>query len=174
MTDLVPLRSLVASYIGGGWGKDEMDDSHAEPAYVIRGTDLADAEFGSVESVPYRFHKPANLGSRRLETNEIVMEVSGGSIDQPVGRVMFVDEHVLGALDGPAMCASFCKRVVPDPTTVHPSYLYWYLRAVYASGLIERYQVQSTGIRNLQFEYLLDDLPVRLPSRRDQEQQRPF
>jgi len=169
MNSRVALRSLVSSYIGGGWGKEEIGDSHPEPAYVIRGTDLADAEYGAVGSVPYRFHKTSNLASRRLEPNEIVMEVSGGSIDQPVGRVMYVDEHVLGSLDGPVMCASFCKRIVPDGDAVHPSYLYWYLQAVYSSGLIERYQVQSTGIRNLQFEYLLDDLPVHLPPRDEQE-----
>lgn len=169
MSNRVPLRSLLSSYIGGGWGKEEFDDGHPEPAYVIRGTDFADAEYGSMETVPYRFHKSSNLAGRRLETNEIVMEVSGGSIDQPVGRVMYVDEHVLGSLDGPVMCASFCKRVVPNSDAVHPPYLYWYLKAVYASGLIERYQVQSTGIRNLQFEYLLDDLPVHLPPREEQE-----
>lgn len=169
MTNHVPLRSLISSYVGGGWGNEELEDSHTEPAYVIRGTDFADAEFGSVVSVPYRFHETSNLASRRLEPNDIIMEVSGGSVDQPVGRVMLVDEHVLGSFDGAVMCASFCKRVVPDTTAVEPSFLYWYLQAVYATGLIERYQVQSTGIRNLQFEYLLDDLPVRLP-RRDEQQ----
>ena len=38
-----PLESLMADYIGGGWGKETGDDKHTKPAWVIRGTDIPDA-----------------------------------------------------------------------------------------------------------------------------------
>ena len=37
------LESLMADYIGGGWGKETGDDKHTKPAWVIRGTDIPGA-----------------------------------------------------------------------------------------------------------------------------------
>ena len=79
------LESLMADYIGGGWGKETGDDKHTEPAWVIRGTDIPGARNCQVAGVPYRFHAGSNIRSRRLLTGDILFEVSGGSKGQPVG-----------------------------------------------------------------------------------------
>ena len=60
-----PLESLMADYIGGGWGKETGDDKHTKPAWVIRGTDIPDARNCQVAGVPYRFHAGSNIRSRR-------------------------------------------------------------------------------------------------------------
>lgn len=159
----IPVRELVSYYIGGGWGKEEADDVHTEPAFVIRGTDIPDAEFGDVSGVPHRYHKASNLASRRLQPNDIVFEVSGGSKAQPVGRALLVTESTLGSLDGAVMCASFCKLVRADPDKVVPRFFLDYLRMIYRDGRIMEYQTQSTGISNFKFEDFLDRHRVQLP-----------
>lgn len=163
--DQVPVRRLVDYYIGGGWGKEEIDDTHTEGAFVVRGTDLPSAQFGDVSGVPYRYHKPANLSSRRLRPNDIVFEVSGGSKDQPVGRALLISESLLSSLGDAAMCASFCKLIRIDPEVASARFFFYYLSMIYNDRRIMEYQTQSTGISNFKFEAFLDGHHIPLPPR---------
>jgi type I restriction enzyme S subunit len=159
------LECLMVHQIGGGWGKDVADDTHTEPAWVIRGTDIPGARNAHVDSVPYRYHTPSNLRSRRLQTGDIVFEVSGGSKGQPVGRTLLITPELLSAFGGDdVMCASFCKRIQPDQTACGPEMLYLSFLEAYESGEIEQYQVQSTGISNFKWtEYIANTSRVVPP-----------
>ena len=151
-----PLESLMADYIGGGWGKETGDDKHTKPAWVIRGTDIPDARNCQVAGVPYRFHAGSNIRSRRLLAGDILFEVSGGSKGQPVGRTLLVTPQLLSAFgDDPIICASFCKRIRPDAAGYSSELLYLSFVEGYTSGEIEQFQVQSTGISNFKWtEYI--------------------
>jgi type I restriction enzyme S subunit len=165
----IPLGRLLEKYIGGGWGSECEDDTHGCGARVIRGTDMPRARVLDLSSAPVRFHEASNLAKRLLAENDIVIEVSGGSSDQPVGRVLFVSSELLDVSGGPTMCASFCKllRVASGHS---PLLVYWHLRDLYDSRGIEEYQVQSTGIKNLRFSQLAHaDLCV-VPGQRAQSE----
>ena len=151
-----PLESLMAHYIGGGWGKATGDAKHTKPAWVIRGTDIPDARNCQVAGVPYRFHAGSNIRSRRLLAGDILFEVSGGSKGQPVGRTLLVTPQLLSAFgDDPIICASFCKRICPDAAGYGSELLYLSFVEGYTSGEIEQFQVQSTGISNFKWtEYI--------------------
>ena len=110
---LLPIGQCFDFHIGGGWGKEVAESSSSEAAYVIRGTDLPRIRNGERGSVPLRFHPERNLASRRLEPGDIVFEVSGGSRDQGVGRLLHVTSQLLDQFDKPIMCASFCKLIRP-------------------------------------------------------------
>jgi len=150
------LESLMADHIGGGWGKETEEDDYTEPAWVIRGTDIPDARSSQVANVPHRFHTASNLRTRRLQTGDIVFEVSGGSKGQSVGRTLLITPELLSALGGDSViCASFCKRVRPDATGYGSELLYISFLEGYESGEIEQFQVQSTGISNFKWtEYI--------------------
>ena len=164
MGETGPLRDSVASYIGGGWGADRPSDEFSEPAWVIRGTDFPKLRGGDNSSCPYRFHKRSNLASRRLRAGDIIVEVSGGSKDQPVGRALLVTTRMLSAFDGPVIPASFCKLLRPDTSRIDPAFLCFFLQHLYDTREIVQFQVQSTGISNLQFEALLDGQFIELPA----------
>jgi len=159
----VSFREVVSYHIGGGWGKDVPDDKHTEIAWVIRGTDIPATEVGDVSGVPHRYHKASNLRPRRLQANDIVLEISGGSRDQPVGRALLVSERRLGSLVGDTMCASFCKLVRFDAQQVCPRFVLDHLRLIYENRQIMEFQTQSTGISNFDFEDFLDRHEVYLP-----------
>jgi type I restriction enzyme, S subunit len=161
---VVPVRQVIASYIGGGWGSEFQDAEFSEPAAVIRGTDFARVGVGDVSSCPQRFHKTSNIRSRRLRIGDVIFEVSGGSQDQPVGRTLLVDKRILGRFDGDVIPASFCKLVRPNHDRVNPQYLTYFFEWLYMTREIMQFQVQSTGISNFQFEPFLDDQLMRLPS----------
>jgi type I restriction enzyme S subunit len=149
------LEVIIATHIGGGWGKETPDDDYTEPAWVIRGTDIPETRYSQVASVPHRFHSASNLRSRRLVAGDIVFEVSGGSKGQPVGRTLLVTPELLASLGGDVICASFCKRIQPDVAGYGSELLYLSFLEGYESGEIEQYQVQSTGISNFKWtEYI--------------------
>lgn len=149
------LQALMSNQIGGGWGKDVADEEHSEAAYVIRGADIPEMRISDNEEVPFRYHTPSNLRSRRLIPGDIIFEVSGGTKDRPVGRTLHMTEEMLSAFDSDVICASFCKRITPDEDAFGAELLYLSLREGYDSGEIEQYQVQSTGLSNFKWtEYI--------------------
>ena len=154
--EIKPLEALMVLNIGGGWGKEVIEDDHSESAWVIRGTDIPDARLCEVSDVPYRYHTASNLRSRRLEAGDIVFEVSGGSKGQPVGRTLFISPHLLSTFSGESViCASFCKRISPAHDVYGAELLYLSFLEGYESGEIEQFQVQSTGISNFKWtEYI--------------------
>ena len=109
-----------------------------------------------LQNVPHRFHTVSNLRSRRLQTGDILFEVSGGSKGQLVGRTLLVTPQLLSAFGNDAViCASFCKRINPDNTNYRSELLYMSFLEGYESGEIEQFQVQSTGISNFKWtEYI--------------------
>ena len=160
---IVPFGSVLKFNIGGGWGKDEVDNEHTHPGYVIRGTDIPSAKRLDVLRCPYRYHKSSNIRSRRLDVGDIVMEVSGGSHDQSVGRTLYVSKELLQVLGEDVLCASFCKRLVVDDSVVNPLFAYYHLDHAYRSGRLDQFQVQSTGIKNFQFTPFLEKHEISIP-----------
>lgn len=162
--EVKPIGDLLVHHISGGWGKEESDEKHTEPAYVIRGTDIPAVRQGKTETLPFRYHTASNLKSRRLSSGDLIFEVSGGSKDQPVGRALLVGDTTLREIDGEVICASFCKLMRPDQALVSCEHLFLHLLEIYGNGRIRKYQVQSTGISNLKFSYFVDNEMVVVPS----------
>lgn len=156
-------REIVKHYIGGGWGEDNQSTSYCEGAFVIRGTDIPDVQAGEFEGCPFRFHKPSNLKSRKLQPNDFVFEVSGGSTNQLLGRNVLVTERSLTLFNAPVIAASFCKLLRFREELVSPYFMKYFLKLYYDCDLVGIYQVQSTGISNYQFESFLDFQKLALP-----------
>lgn len=148
--------------MGGTWGEDCPDAKSSVGVWVLRGTDFPSLRAGGPIKVPERFVSQSALNKRALRERDIVIEGSGGSKDQPVGRALYLSQGVLDRFDAELVPASFCKllRVGAQQS---PEITYWHLDAMYRNGKIERYQTQSTGLRNLQFTVLLDQERIVSP-----------
>ena len=169
---LIPERWKVSSigkiiefHIGGGWGKEEEDEKHNVPAFVIRGTDIPHVRHGKINSCPFRFHTTSNLKSRKLADSDIVFEVSGGSKDQPLGRSLLIKQRLLKNFSDDVICASFCKLIRPNKEKILPELLYLHLLEIYRNRKITKYQVQSTGISNFKFSAFLEDHKLIIPEK---------
>jgi type I restriction enzyme, S subunit len=156
-------HEIVEHYIGGGWGEDNQSTSFCEGSFVIRGTDIPHVQAGELEGCPYRFHKSSNLKSRKLQPDDFVFEVSGGSKDQLLGRNVLVTENVLKFFNAPVMAASFCKQIRFRRELASPYFMKYFLTFYYEYDLVGIYQVQSTGISNYQFESFLKFQTIMLP-----------
>lgn len=157
------MGNIMDYYIGGGWGQDTQSDEYPQDAYVIRGTDFPKVQVGDVTSCPHRYHKASNYKARKLNPLDIILEVSGGTQEQPVGRTVIVTENLLNRLGNTVICASFCKQVRIDKKKVLPFYFYYWMQFMYDTRMIDKFQLQSTGIINFKFEYFLRKGLIAIP-----------
>lgn len=160
---VVKMKDVIDDYIGGGWGNDDSDKSFSIGAYVIRGTDFLKIKKGDISSCPFRYHKASNYSSRRLKKDDIIIEVSGGTAEQPVGRTIIITEDIINRFGGKVICASFCKMLRLKHSAISPMYFIYWMNYLYQSRIIDRFQLQSTGIINFKFEYFLRKGDVLLP-----------
>ena len=158
------IKDCLAFYIGGGWGEEVYKEIFAEPAYVIRGTDIPDVRGGNVSGVPLRFHKTSNLEARKMMIGDIVFEISNGQINN-IGRTVLISQRLLGQFDKPVMCASFAKLIrVKD--IVSPEFFYLYLNEGQQNGLLYQYKSNSAnGINNFAFETFIAEVKIPLPNK---------
>ena len=161
---IVRMNDVFDYYIGGGWGAEEQSEDFPEKASVIRGADFPNIWHYDVSSCPCRFHKAKNYAARQLQAGDIIMEISGGTSEQPVGRVVLANQELIDRFEGGrVICASFCKLIRVNKEKVSPYYFYYWMKFLYDTRIIDRFQLQSTGIINFKFEPFLRKGDVMLP-----------
>ncbi len=160
---LVPFGQLLCHTIGGDWGSDVPDEKNEVRVAIIRGTDIPDLQSGANSRVPVRYTSQKKLATRKLEDGDIVLEVSGGSKDQPTGRALYLTNGLLGQFDCPAEPASFCRLLRPNTKDIGVL-LGQHLTYIYAQGKTWEYQNQSTGIANFQTTHFLETELVAIPT----------
>lgn len=162
--DVKKIGDLIDFDIGGGWGKENPDEKHTDPAFVIRGADLDGIKNGSFNKDNYRYHKANNYEKRKLEEGDIIFESSGGSPTQVLGRLLYINDKVLDAYNDNVICASFCKLI-----RIKDKVLGWYifniLNYAYNNKALVKYEVQSTGLANFAFTIFKEDYNIIVPSR---------
>lgn len=160
---LVPFGELLNLTIGGDWGSDTQEEKNDTRVAIIRGTDIPDLQSGTNSRVPIRYTSQKKLSTRKLQDGDIVLEVSGGSKDQPTGRAIYLTESMLGHFDCPVVPASFCRLLRPIAKDIG-ILLGQHLAYIYAQGKTWEYQNQSTGIANFQTTHFLEAELVAIPS----------
>ena len=95
---------------------------------------------------------------RKLQCGDIIVEKSGGSDNQPVGRTILFERK-----DGDYSFSNFTSVLrIYDGYPAIPEFLNMFLQSIYQTGVTKRMQTQTTGIHNLIFDQFLD-IPVLLP-----------
>ena len=152
----------LETYIGGGWGKEDVTSKNTIAGKVIRGTDINDIKSGIYTGIPLRYHTENDKKKRTLKKNDIVFELSNGNIDN-IGRSLLIDELILNNCGENTICASFCKLFRPLDK-IHSLLLYLEILDMNSSGRMLPYKKQgSNGINNFAFEdFLLHELLIPL------------
>ena len=162
--DVKTMGEVFEYYIGGGWGEEQQSQDFPIEASVIRGADFPNVWHYDISSCPKRYHKISNYKSRQLEPGDIVFEISGGTSEQPVGRALLATKELIDRFqDKHVICASFCKLIRIKKDVALPFYFYYWLKYLYDTRIIDRFQLQSTGIINFKFESFLRKGAVVLP-----------
>ena len=139
----------------GDWG----EDSGEVAVGVIRSTNFTNDGHFDDSDIAQRFFSKTTGESLRLCLNDILVERSGGSPVQPVGRVLQIEQD----LDR-MWFSNFIHLLRPNAEKIYPRFLFWVLHELHCSGIVERLQNQTTQMRNLELrDYLHAKIPLPEP-----------
>ena len=149
---------LCSHVIGGVWGKPEgegeVDRLALGPRIYAPGT----ADFVT-DGSPVRSFTTKQADTRTVQEQDIILERSGGSPEQPVGRVA-----IAGPGLAPCVPTDFQRLLRVAPERALPKYVFWRLRHDWVCGLTRNYSRRTTGITNLSVkEYIAREMPVPSP-----------
>ncbi|WP_058533535.1 restriction endonuclease subunit S [Legionella saoudiensis] len=156
------LEELLIYVLGGDWGKD---NTFNDPNYIdvlcIRASELRNWDKERGETATLRKVKKSSLERRELREGDIILEISGGGPDQPVGRTALIDRAVLSKkTEYKKICTNFFRLIRPS-IEINSTYLNLYLQSFYKSGKISEYQAGSNNLRNLKFnDYTQIEIPI--------------
>lgn len=156
------LEDLFYFVIGGDWGKDLSEsDLEFQEAYCIRGAEMRNWDIDKGKTAVLRKVSRSSLEKRKLQEGDILVEISGGGPDQPVGRTVFIDKSTLAFEETiPKVCTNFL-RLVRLVESIEKKYVNYYLSYFYKSGEVINYQGGSNNLRNLKFpEYSKIQIPI--------------
>ena len=156
-----PLQNLLNYVIGGDWGKDEnYNDENFILVNCIRGAEFRNWKNDKASTAALRKIKISSLQNRQIQEDDILIEISGGGPEQPVGRTVLITKQVLSNFNNPVVCTNFLRLIRPNEK-INSTFLNYYLSYFYLSGKIISYQAGSNNLRNLKFkEYERIEIPV--------------
>lgn len=150
--DIVQLRSVLVKNDSGDWGSEPDNNAIG----IIRSTNFNNDGKLDLKNIAYRTLSSKKLEEKRLFDTEILVERSGGSETQPVGRVGYITNEI--AKDVFAF-ANFIQRISLNKK-VNSKFIYYCLQHLYEMGVTSGMQTQTTGIRNLDWkQYINTYLP---------------
>lgn len=142
--DIFILKNVFTKNDAGEWGGEPDENAIG----VIRSTNFNNNGILDLSDVAYRTLKPSKKKEKLLEINDILIERSGGSDTQPVGRVGLITKEILKE---EFVFANFIQRIAVDES-INSTYLYYCLQQMYEMGITTGMQNQTTGIRNLDWK----------------------
>jgi len=140
------LGEFVAESSAGEWGSEAAGDDNDIP--VIRSTNFTNSGIIDYSKLAYRNIDEKKRLKKSLKQGDMVLEKSGGSPSQPVGRVVYFDK------EQPFLYSNFTQRLSPVDEC-DSKFLFYKFYAEYQNGTVLKFQQQTTGIINFQLaEYL--------------------
>ena len=139
---MAKLIDITGKALSGEWGADDESGSGIP---VLRTTNFTNEGIVNYENVVTRTIMKAGIDEKYLRPGDIILEKSGGSDKQPVGRVIY--------FDGPVKTYLFNNFTgllrVKDPHRWYPRYVFYSLYANYRKGGTREYENKTTGLHNL-------------------------
>ena len=122
---------------------------------VIRNANFTKAFTLSFDNIEYLDVEAKQYKTRKLQKGDLIVEKSGGSEKQPVGRTVLFDKE-----DGEYSFSNFTSVLrIKDRSVMTPEFLYKYILFAYLRGDTRKMQKATTGIHNIEFDKFLS-IPV--------------
>ena len=153
------LEDLISDTFPGEWGSEPISENAIK---VIRTTNFTNEGYLDLTDVVTRDIEPKKVVRKKLKQGDTILERSGGTKDNPVGRVVFFDEI------GDYLPNNFTQVLRPKES-VNPVYLFYALYNSYNlnKAAMRAMASQTTGIQNLSMSDFMAKSIV-LPSRDEQ------
>ena len=149
------LSELISEVITGEWGNEPNDSSFIK---VLRTTNFTnEGKLNLSKEVVVRDIVLKKYEKKKLKYGDVIIEKSGGSPTQPVGRVVYFDLNEDGYV-----CNNFTSVIRPN-NSVDGKYLLYGMYHLHNTGRTLSYQNKTTGIINLKLENYLNGESLFVP-----------
>lgn len=145
------IENLIYKPISGEWGDD------IGKINVLRTTNFNNDGTLNLSEVVKRNIDSSKVEKKKLKYGDTIIEKSGGSPSQPVGRVVYFNLE-----NETFLCNNFTSVIRPKDG-LDSKYLFWYLYNNHLNHNTLKYQNKTTGIINLQLDRYIKDLQIPLP-----------
>lgn len=145
------IANLVAEQISGEWGDEGNNIA------ILRTTNFTNDGRLDFTEVVRRNVSQEKILRKKLKLGDTIIEKSGGSPTQPVGRVVYFD-----ATDQEYLCNNFTSILRPS-NEIDSRYFFWMLFANHVFKRTLNFQNKTTGIINLKLERYLQETKIPLP-----------
>lgn len=153
--EITKLKDIIIKNDSGDWGYEPDDNAIG----IIRSTNFNNNGKINLSKVAYRTLNATKAIDKKLSTGEILIERSGGSETQPVGRVGYISSSIS---EQNFAFANFIQRI-SIASEVDSKFIYYCLQQMYEMGITSSMQFQTTGIRNLDWKYYLNTVLPKPP-----------
>jgi type I restriction enzyme, S subunit len=144
--DFRELGDFIQESIAGEWGNEAQGDKNDIP--VLRSTNFTNSGIIDYSKIVFRNIEEKKRIKKALKYGDILLEKSGGSPSQPVGRVVYFDKVI------PHLFSNFTQKLTPI-NECDKKYLFYKLYFEYQNGTVLKFQQQTTGIINFQLAEFL-------------------
>ena len=138
------LSDFIETSFPGEWGEEDKDGTGVK---VIRTTNFTNEGKLNLEDVVTRKIDSSKVEKKKLKKGDIILERSGGTNENPVGRVVFYDE------DGTYLFNNF-TQLLRCKEGVCPLFIFYSLFNYYQTNksVIRSMGNKTTGIQNLKMD----------------------
>ena len=151
---MAKLIDITGKTISGEWGND---DNTGTGIPVLRTTNFTNEGVINYNNVVTRDITKKDLSQKYLQPGDIVIEKSGGSDKQPVGRVVYFDgepnRYLFNNFTGGLR--------VRNKDLWYPRYVFYALYGNYVNGGTRRYENKTTGLHNLKTDQYVQDFVIQ-------------
>lgn len=144
----VKLSDIIQETITGEWGTDIKKDEN--DVYVIRTADFCNDGTINYDKVEKRNIAEKKIKEKSLVIGDIIIEKSGGTDKNPVGRVVLFNKENYKCL------ANNFTQVLRVKNEYYYKYIFYQLFYKYKCGATLQMFNQTTGIQNLQMKIYLN------------------
>lgn len=150
------LYEIIEKPLSGEWGND---DETGEGIPVLRTTNFTNDGVIDYTNVVTRIIDANKVKEKFLRNGDIIIEKSGGSPTQPVGRVVLFEGE-----DSKYLFNNFTSVIrLKDKNSNSPKFLLYYLLSNYKRGKTKKFQNKTTGISNLKLDRFVKETEINLP-----------
>lgn len=149
------LKSFLTKNDSGDWGNEPKEDAIG----IIRSTNFTNEGILELKNVAFRSLSLQKRLEKKLSPEDIIIERSGGSDKQPVGRVGYIHKEIA---NNNFAFANFIQRIAIDKS-INPKFVYYCLQQMYEMGITSSMQYQTTGIRNLDWKLYINSILPKPP-----------
>ena len=137
------LIDITGKAISGEWGQEALE---GEGIPVLRTTNFTNEGIIKYDDVVTRHITKRNIADKMLRNGDIIIEKSGGSDKQPVGRVVYFEGE-----ENKFLFNNFTGLLrVKDTKKWIPRYVFYSLYGNYINGGTKAFENRTTGLHNLQ------------------------